>query len=515
MSEQNNNKRIAKNSIFLAARMVVITLISIFTTRFLLRNLGVEDFGVYNVTLGIVALCTFLSPAFSNAIQRYFNFELGKNGIKGAKKVFNSSLLIQVIMVLFIVLLCETVGRWYVLEKLVVPEGRQDAAYWVFQISVISFSLSMLQVPFVASVMAHEKMNFYAIVNILDAILKLAIAIGITYSAYDKLIIYGLLLLGINILNFAIFGFYTYSSFREIRFAFVFDKPLLKGLLSFSGWNLFETIARIGKDQGGNLLLNYYFGPILNAARGITNQVSYAFSSVVDSTVMASRPQMVQEYAKGNYPRSISIFFTLSKGTLLLIFILGLPVFLDTEYILKLWLDSNIPTYSVELIRLSIILLLFDKLASPVTALVHATGKVKRYHLFSGIINIAVLPIAWLFFSLGYNPTSLYIITIFGTLIAQTVFLFIIRDLLPISIIDYLKRVIYPFLIVVIVSIWLPIIAELLFCEGILRLFVVVGLSIIVTSITTYCFALTAGEKLLFVSLIGVAPKKNKDNEKC
>ena len=502
MSELDNNKRVAKNSIFLAARMVIVTLISIFTTRFLLKNLGVEDYGVYNVTLGIVALCTFLSPAFSNAIQRYFNFELGRNGVEGAKKVFNSSFLIQVVMVLFIVLLCETIGRWYVLEKLVVPDGRQEAAYWVFQISVISFSISMLQVPFVASILAHERMNFYAIVNILDAVLKLIIAIGIAYSSYDKLIIYGLLLLCVNVVNIALYWFYSFRHFKEISFSFIIDKPLLKGLISFSGWNLFETIARVGKDQGGNLLLNFYFGPVLNAARGVTNQVSYAFSSIVDSTVMAARPQMVMEYAKGNCQRSLSLFYSLSKGSLLLIFMLGLPVFLDTEYILKLWLGSEIPLYSVELIRLSIIFLLIDKLASPVTALVHATGNVKRYHLISGVLNILVVPLAWLFFTLGFNPTAIYYVTIIVAIIAQVVFLYVIKSQMDFSIKDYATKVCLPFIKVFLFSFLLPYIIELLMNEGLLRLAIITLLSILITSLFAYLFALSNSEKDLLMNLL-------------
>lgn len=510
MSELDNNKRVAKNSIFLAIRMVIVTLISIFTTRFLLKNLGVEDFGVYNVTLGIVSLCTFLNPAFSNAIQRYFNFELGKNGIEGARKVFNSSIQIQIGMILFIILICETIGLWYVKEKLVVPEGREEASLWIFHISVLAFSISMLQVPFIAAILAHERMNFYAVINIVDAILKLAIALGIAYSSHDRLVVYGLLLLGINLFDLIIYGLYSYFRFKEIRFEFAINKPLLKGLISFSGWNLFETIARIVKDQGGTLLLNFYFGPVLNAARGVTNQVSYAFSSIVDSTVMASRPQMVMEYAKGNSQRSLSMFFTLSKGSLLLIFILGLPVFFDIEYILNLWLGTNIPSYSVELVRLTIIFLLIDKLASPVTALIHATGRIKKYHLFSGIINILVLPISWLLFSLGYNPTSIYIVTIAAALVAQVVFLFVIKELLPFSVIDYLKIVVIPFLIVFLISIWLPIVAEQLLQEGLLRLIVVLILSFLVTAVATYYLALTESEKNLISSFIKVKSNDRK-----
>lgn len=500
--KESNSVTVAKNSILLAARMVVVTLISIFTTRFLLRNLGVDDFGVYNVTLGIVSMCTFLSPALANAIQRYFSYELGRNGICGAKSVFNASIQIQILMIFVIVAICETIGLWYVLEKLVVPDGRNEATLWVYQISILALSFSMLQVPFVASILAHEHMSFYAIINVIDAVLKLAIAIGIAYSDHDKLVIYGFLLLGVNVFNFIVYCIYSYTYFEEIRIEFNINKHLIKELLSFSGWNLFETVARIGKDQGGNLLLNYYFGPVLNAARGITNQVSYAFSSVIDSTVMASRPQMVISYARGNYQRSLSMFYSLSKGTLLLLFMLSMPVFLDIEYILRLWIGINIPAYSVELIRLTIILLLFDKLASPVTALIHATGNVKEYHLFSGIINIVVLPIAWLFFYLGYNPTSIYIITIVGALLGQCIFLYVVKKLLPFSILTYVKNVCIPFMSVFLLTFFFPTFIEVYLSESFIRLIVVTMVSFIIIPLVSYFIALTEEERKLINSLL-------------
>lgn len=498
----SDNNRVLKNSLFLAIRMVVVMIISLFTTKYLLRNLGIEDYGVYNVTLGIVSLCTFLGPAFSNAIQRFFNYELGKNGIVGAKKVFNSSLQIQVALIILFVVICETVGQWYVLERLVVPEGRLEAAYWVFQISVVAVSISMLQVPFVASILAHERMSFYAVVNVLDAILKFVIAIAIAFATYDRLVVYGLLLLCINIINLALYVSYSYRSFNEIRLQLYVNKSLLKGLLSFSGWNLFETFARLGKDQGGNLLLNYFFGPVLNAARGLTIQVSYAFSSIVDSTVMASRPQMVMAYAQGNYNHSLSMFYSLSKGSLLLIYLLSIPVFLDTAYILKLWIGSEIPAYSIELIRLSILFLLVDKLASPVTALIHATGKVKKYHLLSGIINLMVIPITWLGFRLGLEPTSFYVITILGALIAQFVFLYVLKDLFSLCISNYMMKVCLPFVIVLAITFWLPLVVELCMPEGFLRLLSVTVVSILFIPFISFFVALNTSEKSLVVNVI-------------
>ena len=498
-----NSTRIAKNSVLLMIRMAIVMVISIFTTRYLLANLGVEDYGVYNVTLGIVAMCTFLSPALSNANQRYHNYELGKNGIVGANKVFNTGMQIQLMLVCLIVLLAETIGLWYVKTKLVVPEGRDTAVMWVYQISILAFSLSMLQVPFLSAILAHERMNFYAIVNVADAILKLVIALCISYAPYDRLVFYSLLLLCITILNISLYVLYSHYCFREeVQIKCEINKPMLKAMLSFSGWNLSETIARMGKDQGCNLLLNYYCGPVLNAARGVVNQITYAFSSVVDSTVMASRPQMVGSYAQGNHQSSILMFYTLSKGTLLIVFSMAFPVFLEIDYILKIWLGDFVPEYTVVLVRISTFIILIDKLATPVTALVHATGRIMRYHLVSGLINIMVIPLAWIMLSIGYGPTSVYLATLIGAVVAQGAFLFVIKGLLPFSIRTYFIKVCLPFMIVTVCSISLPIIFFMTMKQGLLRLLIVVGLSIGTMSFFTFIFGLTSREKEIILGLI-------------
>lgn len=499
---ESNNKRIVKNSVLLALRMVIITFISIFTTRFLLRNLGVEDFGVYNVTLGIVSMCSFLGPALSNAIQRYYNFELGKNGDAGATRVLNTGIIIQFGIVVILVLICETIGLWYVNNKLVVPEGREMAALWVYQLSVLAFSISLLQIPFVAAILAHERMNFYAIVNILDAVLKLGIAIAISYASFDRLIFYGVLLILVNIMSAILYIGFASRHFDEVKISMRLDKALLRGMTSFTGWNLFETIARIFKDQGCNLLLNFYYGPVLNAARGVANQVSYGVSSIVESTIMASRPQMVKSYAQGNDKRALEMFYTLSKCTVFLIFIVSLPIFLEIDYILKIWLGGEVPQYANLFIRLSILIALVDKLASPVTAIIHATGKVKRYHINSGVINLLVLPLAWAMLSFGCGASSVYWATLIFAVVAQIVFLFIVRRLLPFSIRRYLNEVGARFLIVLLISVVAPYFIMTTMEEGLLRLLLVLAVAVLVSLISIIILGLNKSERDLMISLI-------------
>ncbi len=499
--ERVNKKLIAKNSIYLAIRMVIVTLISIFTTRYLLNNLGVEDYGVYNVTLGIVMMCTFLSPSLSNAIQRFYSYELGKNGAEGATKVLNTGLLIQIAMVLLIIVVAETIGLWYVNNYLVIPEGRETAVFWVYEISVVAISLSMLQVPFMAAIMAHEKMNYFALINILDAVLKLCIAIAIKYSSFDRLIFYGILLLTIYIIDFFAYSVYCFLKFSETRIDLKLNKGLLKSIGSFTGWNLFETVARMFKDQGCNLLFNFFYGPVVNAARGVANQVTYAFTSIVESTIMASRPQMVQSYARGDVNSSIKIFYTLSKCTLFLIFIVSLPVFIDIDYILKLWLGESVPDYAALLVRLSILVVLVDKLASPVTALIHATGNIKKYHISSGIINIIVLPVSFLILYLGGNVTMVYVATILFTIVAQTIFLYIVKRQLNISLRTYVFEVVIRF-IATLPAVIAPVLVFMHMPSSFLRLVLIIMASLVASLLSVFYLGLNSREKQLLLSIV-------------
>ena len=498
----NSTTKIAKNSILLTIRMFVVMILSVFTTRFLLENLGIEDFGVYNVTIGIVTLCSFISPALSNATQRFYNFEYGRSGSNGAEKVFNTSLQIQLVMVLLLIIICETFGLWYVLNKLVVPAGREHVVLFVYQFSIFAFAVSFVQIPYSAAVISHERMGFFAFVSLLDAILKLIISICIAFSTWDRLLFYSVLLFSVNILNFLLYVGYASINFEEVRLKFAIYRDLIKDMLLFSWWNLFESIARIGKDQGSNMLINYYFGPVLNAARGLAIQVSYAFAGIVESTVMAARPQMIQTYATGNVNQSITMFYTLSKGAVLIIFLLSLPVFSEIDTILRVWIGQNIPEYSAEFIRLSIIVLLVDKMATPVTAIIHATGKVKLYHFISGVFNILPLPLAWMMFEMEYGPLSVYLATFICVFLAQIAFVFLTRHLVNISIYYYFVEVVLKTILVIIISSIIPIAIRELITNIYFRLVVVSLASYSIIPLIVYFVALNKQEKIIINNLI-------------
>lgn len=344
----DSNKRIAKNSVFLSIRMVVVMCISLYTSRVILNALGVEDYGVYNVVGGFVSMFAFLNTSMSNGIQRFFNYELGKNGEVGANKVYRTSLLIQLLLGVVIVALTETVGLWYLHNKMVIPEGRMLAAEWVFQFSIIGFLLIIMQVPYTAAVMAHEKMDFFSVISIADAIIKLVLVVILPHVRYDKLVAFGVLSLLIILFDFIAYFVYCKKKFPEITLKKTeskFDRSLFGSMLGFSGWNVFGSFSNMMRDQGINLIINFFYGPIVNAARGIAMQVNGAVSSLASTILTPVRPQVIQSYARNELDRTMRLTFSISKFSLVFLMLLALPISVEVNFILNLWLGI-VPEHS-------------------------------------------------------------------------------------------------------------------------------------------------------------------------
>ena len=491
----NDNSRIAKNTIFLSLRMVVVMIITIFTTRLLLEGLGVKDYGIYNVTIGIVSLCSFLQPAMANGIQRFFNFEIGKNDLERARNVFNTGIQIQLLISLVIIVICETIGLWYVMNKLVVEPDRHIATMIIYQISVVSLFLNMMQVPYLAAIMGHEKMDFFALISIVDAVLKLVIAYFLRFATTDHLVLYSILLLSVTLFDFSVYAYYSTKNFPEIRIHIRISRDLFRPMLSFSGWNLLEKFSRLGKDQGINLALNYYLGPVVNAARGVVGQVTYGFGSLVDSTVTASRPQSIQSYARGEYQRALHIMFSLSKFTLLLLYVLMFPVYLELPYILHLWLGNNIPAFTLPLLNIALITIVFDKLASPISVVVHATGKMRLFNIVSGVLNIVVVPISLYALKRGADAIYVYWVLFWMTLITHVALVITLRKLIVYSVALYFKDVILRSLLVVSLSCWFPWFSHHTLSDGFGRLIIVVLTSVFFSSIASYIIGLNKSER--------------------
>lgn len=307
---QSGNKRIAKNTIFLYGRLVFVLLTSLYTVRVILNALGIIDYGVYNVVGGFVSMFGFLNTSMANATQRFYNYEIGKNGEKASVKVYNAAFRTQIILAGILLLLSEIVGVWYVNTMMELPCDRIWVANWLLQFSILSLVFTIIQVPYAAATMAYEKMNFYAIVGVVDVVLKLGIAIGVKYFSGDKLLLYGLLILTISVANYMMYFVYTKRNFPWLKLSWKhYSKKFQKEMLSFSGWNLFGSFAFMLRGQGFNVLLNYFFGVVINAANGIAGQISSALQQFSTNLILAFKPQLVQNYATGNIDRTRNMFF--------------------------------------------------------------------------------------------------------------------------------------------------------------------------------------------------------------
>lgn len=497
-----DNKKIAKNSIYIGLQLVFVLIVSLYTSRVVLQVLGVEDFGIYNVVCGFVAMFSFLNTSMNNAIQRFYNYEYGKHGVDGATKVFNTAILIQILLAIFIVIATESLGLWYLYEKMVIPQDRFDAAFWIFQFSVISLVFLILQIPFSASILAHEKMSYYAIVNITDAILKLGIALSIPYIDGDKLIGYGFLMVIISVINIALYVGYSRRHFQEIKIKREFHKSLFKDMLSFSGWNLFGSIAGVGKEQGVNMVLNLFFGPVVNAARGIAYQVSGALQGFVTTVTISGRPQLTQSYAQGDIKRTFNLMYSLSKLSFIILFLFSLPVMMEIDYILTIWLGTELPPFTGRFVVLVIMSAIAGVLNPPTSFVVHATGKMAKYQSYSSIISLMILPTSYFVLRAGGAAESVFVLGIVFNTINQLVCLLVLKSLVYFSLLEYCKSVILPVVLVAIPSLILPYLAKTNMDEGFLRLLVVTILSVGSVAISAFLLALNTEEKQIVSGFI-------------
>lgn len=475
----SNNKRIAKNTLFLSVRMVIVLFVNLFTTRIILRAIGAEDLGIYSVVGGLVTMFSFLNTSMSNGIQRFYNYELGKNGEKGANNVYITSIQIQLLLGISIIILTETIGIWYLNTQMVIPTTRMLAAKWLFQTSILSFLISIMQVPYMAAIVAHERMDYYALVTIADTILKLAIALLIMYIPGDHLIVYGVLIVIVMSLDLIAYYVYARSKFPEIRFRNHFDKGLFKSMISFSGWNVFGTFSSIMKEQGVNMVLNVFFGPLVNAARGISYQIMGGLNGFTANISITTRPQLIKSYAQGDTERAIWLFYMSSKLCFMAILIFALPLMIEIQYILQLWLGESVPQHTDTFTCWVLLTAFINNLNGPTSAVVHATGKMKTYQLTTSLISLSIVPLSYISYCFGAKPETSFAIVFAITVLCQIVSILLLKRLVGLTVGDYLGKVIYPLTLVVILTFFLTCIPHLLFNEGLIRLVIVNLVSIL------------------------------------
>lgn len=499
--EQNTTKRIAKNTLMLYFRQILIMIVSLYTVRVVLNTLGAEDYGIYNVVAGVVTMFSFLSSSMATASQRYFSFALGQNDSEQLKKYFSMSFTIYCLIALIVLVLAETVGLWFVTQKLVIPVERQTAAFWIYQASVFSMICTILTVPFMASIIAHEDMNIYAYVSIIEVVLKLGIVFLLPLFAIDKLIFYGLLMAGVVFINTAIYRTICVKKYVECKFSFFWEKSLFKELVSYTGWNMFGSAVGVFKNQIVNIILNQFFNPVVNAARGIAAQVNSAVNSFAQNFSTAVKPQIIKNYASGEKEKMLQLMFRSCKATFLLMFVFALPLILEMPYVLKLWL-KNVPEYAVLFTILALVDALIDTISYPLMAAAQATGKIKLYQAVVGGVLLLNAPIAFVVLTFGAAPYSVFIVSISITFIAFIVRLFILKRLIDFSFWQFIGKVFLPVVFCALISFVIPYLVRNMMNSGFIRLCVTVVVSVICVALSGYFVALSKNEKQWIVGIV-------------
>ena len=491
-----SNKRIAKNTLFLYIRMAIVLVVSLYTTREVLHVLGAEDYGIYNVVAGFVALFASLNTSLSSAANRFYNHAIGGEAEKGVSKVYSSTLLIQVVFALILFVLVESVGLWYVNTKMVIPSERLFVAKILFQYSVASLVLLIIQIPFSAAVLAYERMDFFAIVSILDALLKLGIIFLIKYSSLDKLLLYGTLMLIIHIVNFLLYLIYSKLSFKDLHIVRPIEKKTTISMLSFSGWSLLEPVAYSLRGQGTNMVFNYYFGPLVNAANGIASQISSAVNQFTGNFSIAFRPQIIQSYAAGEFERSKRLVFSMSKINYFLQLMLIVPLSVEINYVLALWLGDRVPEFAASFAVYILIVRTINTLNSPLSNLVSATGNIKRYKTVSALLVCSIVPVSIILLHSGLSPNSAYIGMVVITIINQYVCVKNTCLVFPnLSGKEYLNMIIFPCLRHTVLVVMFPWLISLLLPSSFIRLLLCCVASIVITCVSAFLWNLDKSEQ--------------------
>jgi len=481
MSESQNNKRIAKNTLFLYMRMLLTMVISLYTSRVTLATLGVVDYGIYNVVGGVISMFAFLNSSLSSSTQRFLTFSLGQGDFIQLKKVFTASLNIHIILSVLIVLLGETLGLWFLNNKLVIPADRVFAANMVYQLTIFMSLISIIQVPFDGTIIAHEKM-------IVD---------------WDKMILLAILYSLVVLFRFILYVVYCKRHFIEIGFRFFYNKLLYKQLVSFAGWNLFGAVAVLSKDQGLNILLNLFFGPIVNAARTVSYQVSSAIANFMINFQTAINPQVVKYYASNELDNMERLVYRGSKLSFILTFFLGFPAALNIDFLLDIWLVKAPNNANIFIILLLIDNMIWSIFGSPMANSLQATGNIKKYQIIVGCIVISILPISYFALKLGCEPQMVFVIGIFITLISGVMRYKLCVSQVGFHVRLFLKMVVKRVVYILLLSMPIPLVVKHFYSASTWHDFLIILLTtLIISAVVIYTVGLEKEEKLYVRSVL-------------
>lgn len=494
-TSSENNKRIAKNTLLLYVRMLFMLAVGLYTSRVILHTLGVQDFGIYNVVGGVIAMLGFLQGSLSSASSRYITYDLGKGDMTVMKKTFGNIISIHLILAGIIFILGETIGLWFVMEKLNIPPDRHTAALWVYQFSIFTSMMSIVSVPYNAAIIAHEKMSAFAYISIYEAVAKLVIVYLLLIIPIDKLIVYATLLFLVQCSSRIIYNVYCFRHFEETRAKLAFNKKLFKEIFAFAGWTMNGNLAVIGYTQGLNIVLNLFFGPVVNAARGIAVQVQSISQQFCTNFQMALNPQITKSYAQGDLDYMHKLIITSSKFSFYIMLFIALPLMLEAEQVLHWWLGV-VPEHTVNFLRLILCTSLLYTLANPIVISVHATGKLKRFQLIEGTMLLSIVPIAYLllkFFSIP--PESVFIVHIIIEICTQYARLRIVLPMINMKLHSYLCKVVCRILCVLCIVPLLPLLVYLNLPSNIYTFFIVCLISVLCLATGIYLIGCNKEER--------------------
>lgn len=490
MVEKTNNKTIAKNTIYLYFRMIITMLISLYTSRVILQKLGVEDYGIYQAVGGIVGFLSFINSGLSTGSSRFITFALGEDSSDRLKRTFSTSLNIHIVLALIIVLIAETVGQWFLFHKMIIPADRMDAAVFTYHMSIIAVVFTLTQVPFNATIIAHEKMSIYAYVSVVDVSAKLAISYLLSLVNYDKLMVYSTLLCFVQISLLCFYWLYCRNHFVEARFSFSFDKKIFKEMSGFSSWSLSAGAVSALNNQGVLLLLNIFFTPTVVASRAISLQVNAAANQFVSNFRQAANPQIVKKYAAMDFEGSKHLLLESTKYSYYLMYMLSLPICILAQPLLLLWLGF-VPEYAVPFLQLVIIQSLFQVFDTSFYTALYANGRLKENVLTSSTLFFLIFPITYVFFKLGYSPLVLS----WASLVVYAILGCIQKPLMIIKIINYTWKDIWsvfrPCIIVTALSLPIPIyLSKVLDCSKISNFIFMIIVTVIIIGIMVFFFGI-------------------------
>ena len=502
-----NNRKIAKNTLLLYFRMLLTMAVSLYTSRIILNTLGVEDFGIYNVVGGVVAMFSIISGSLSAAISRFITYELGREGYDRLKVIFSSAVTIQVILAFLICILAEVGGVWFLNTQMNIPVERVVAANWVLQCSIFTFMINLISIPYNAAIIAHERMKAFAYVSILEVVLKLLVAFALYIVIFDKLKVYAVLLLIVALIIRFVYAYYCKRHFKECTYRFIYDKEVLREMAGFAGWNLIGSSAGVLKDQGVNIVINLFCGTTVNAARGIAVQVNNATQSFVRNFMTALNPQITKSYASSDSEYLMKLLYKGSRLSFYMLLLLSLPIIIETDCILSVWLKV-VPEHTVNFVRLILVLAMCESISLPLITVMLAAGKIRNYSIIVGGLNMMNFPFSYLLLYWGFEPESTILLAI---VISQGCFIIrivMLRKKTGLSARNFIREVYMNIIIVSVLSCIFPMLIYNVVGDRVLRIVLVVVGSFISTSTVIYYVGCTSNERAFVKSKIRKLFKK-------